>query len=571
MRDFLRLVYLICFLVVIYVLCLMADRGLGLSERELAECLDYSELKQAQTLEFHDELETLRKVLEKEVPRKKQPIFRNIEEEKREKLKENIAQTAQVLREDAAAQLERPVPPIFLREDGKMKASTYEIRNMEEYFAAQDRKKTEDPEAEEKVHRIGKAEYSRRSVYAGNWKHLNPMQSAWIGHLSGKKRDQTPVIESPLGGSMEAPALVSAVHTGETHPESGKSGLPGFKEIGFEDSGSEEAAFTEMVTQTENEIPVSTLDSVLDEAVEQEAQEREGPLVLDAERETFTENAGGEDLLNTLPKEHVSGIEPYDHSEGLRTLRYFNQLAKKRLETYDQEIRDYSCILYKWDGTNTAVDGKDVMEIKLREEPYSIYARTLYPKKFSGREWLYWSGHYQDELLVYAGPKLPKTLSVKLNSAAVRNYSTRSVMQMGFRRLLEELVELSNDESLFQHSVIQYFGEAKVGDRNCQALQITFLKPHVVGEDDFYRIQIYVDQELQLPIHLGIYDWREMGMDPQIRESYLYVIQELNPGFTDEDFCHLNPEYSFSTYLSQKMEDEVKQLKQEFQFPDKGK
>lgn len=566
MRDFLRLVYLICFLVVIYVLCLMADREQGLNEQELAECMDYSELKQAQTLEFHDELETLRKVLEKEVPRKKRFIFRNIAEDEREKLKENIAQTAQELREDAAAQLERPVPPIFLREDGKMKASTYEIRNMEEYFAAQDRQKTEDPEAEEKEYRSGKAEYSRRSVYAGNWKYLNPMQSAWIGHLSEKKRNKTPVLERPFGDSMEAPALLSAVHAGETQQEYSKSGLTGFKEIGFEDAASEE-----MGVQTENESSASTLDSVLDDAVEQEAQEGEDPPVQEAGRGNFPKKSGGENLPNALPKENTSGIaEPYDHSEGLRTLRYFNQLAKKRLETYDQEIRDYSCILYKWDGTNTAVDGKDVMEIKLREEPYSIYARTLYPKKFSGREWLYWSGHYQDELLVYGGPKLPKTLSVKLDSAAVRNYSTRSVMQMGFRRLLEELVELSNDESLFQHSVIQYFGEAKVGDRNCQALQITFLKPHVVGEDDFYRIQIYVDQELQLPIHLIIYDWPEMGMEPKIRESYLYVIREMNPGFTDEDFCHLNPEYSFSTFLP-RMKNEVEQLKQEFQFPDKGK
>lgn len=256
---------------------------------------------------------------------------------------------------------------------------------------------------------------------------------------------------------------------------------------------------------------------------------------------------------------------PYDHTEGLKILRFFNQLAENRLATYSEHIRDYSCVLYKWDTTNTSIDGGDVMYLKLREKPYSIYARFEHPKRYSGREWIFWEGHYKGRLIINSGPNAwRRTLSLEPESAGVKNCASRSVLQLGFRKLLEELISISENEEDFRSAQIRYFADAKVGERPCYALEVTFPQKNEFQKEEFYRIQIYVDRELILPIQLVIYDWPEDGKPAKIRESYTYVILKLNPGLQDKDFCHLNPEYGFQHYIPRIPEEELQFMEQFF-------
>ena len=590
MRKFLRSIYLICFLLVGYVLFLIQGREQGSREEELAKCVDYSELKKAQMIEYHGELAKIQHIFEQDPPSKRQPVF-EITEEKREELREGISQSAEDLRKQAEAQLERPVPPLLLHASEEVSASTYEPQNIGEFFEAQDRVQDTPPNEPANKQQIGKQGPSQRSVYAGNWQMLNPLQSAWRSRLE-EDRKAVPVLERPLDDTLEPPMLLSEVRSAETNEPEPQTYVPEPQTNVPEPQTNAPEPQTDVpepqtnVPEPQTNAPESeteadrALEELLDDAIQQEqlddAKEREergkkSPTRQHTDTETVPAAVSGKQETGSPAAKAISAEEePYDHEQGLQILRSFNQLAKKRLETYDQEIRNYSCILYKWDRTNKLIREMDVMEIKLREEPYSIYAYTLYPLKNRGREWLFWEGHYRNELLIYGGPKLPKTLSFPLDSSSIQKYSERPIQQMGFRRLLEELVELSNDESIFRDSIIRSYDNGRVGDRDCLVLQVTFLTPQTVGEENFYQIQIYVDKKLLLPIQLIIYDRPQPGKEPEIRESYQYVIMEMNPGFTDADFCHLNPEYGFSTYIPG-MDEEVRQLRNYFQFPDKGK
>ncbi|MBQ4144674.1 MAG: DUF1571 domain-containing protein [Thermoguttaceae bacterium] len=597
MRKFLRSIYLICFLLVGYVLFLIQGREQGSREEELAKCVDYSELKKAQMIEYHGELAKIQHIFEQDPPSKRQPVF-EITEEKREELREGISQAAEDLRKQAEAQLERPVPPLLLHASEEVSASTYEPQNIGEFFEAQDRVQDTPPNEPANKQQIGKQGPSQRSVYAGNWQMLNPLQSAWRSRLE-EDRKAVPVLERPLDDTLEPPMLLSEVRSAETNVPEPQTDVPEPQTNVPEPQTDVPEPQTDVpepqtnvpepqtnVPEPQTNAPESeteadrALEELLDDAIQQEqlddAKEREergkkSPTRQHTDTETVPAAVSGKQETGSPAAKAISAEEePYDHEQGLQILRSFNQLAKKRLETYDQEIRNYSCILYKWDRTNKLIREMDVMEIKLREEPYSIYAYTLYPLKNRGREWLFWEGHYRNELLIYGGPKLPKTLSFPLDSSSIQKYSERPIQQMGFRRLLEELVELSNDESIFRDSIIRSYDNGRVGDRDCLVLQVTFLTPQTVGEENFYQIQIYVDKKLLLPIQLIIYDRPQPGKEPEIRESYQYVIMEMNPGFTDADFCHLNPEYGFSTYIPG-MDEEVRQLRNYFQFPDKGK
>ncbi|MBE6428125.1 MAG: DUF1571 domain-containing protein [Planctomycetaceae bacterium] len=254
-----------------------------------------------------------------------------------------------------------------------------------------------------------------------------------------------------------------------------------------------------------------------------------------------------DELSDSEQWEEEDPNDPYCHEEGLLILRYFNQKARQRLATYLDEIRDYSGVLYKWDQSNTSLDGQDVIWFKLREEPFSFYGKNVFPKKTEGREILFWEGHYDEMLIVNSGPNaLNRTLAFDMNSNTVKKAGPKGLGRIRFSELLREMEELSRDESRFENTQIRYFKDAKVGEEKCYAIQITYDES---SGNDIYRLQIYVTHAHDLPVKIVFYDWPKEGKKPDILESYLFVITELNPGYEDMDFCHLNPAYGFKRYI----------------------
>ncbi|MDO4576179.1 MAG: DUF1571 domain-containing protein [Planctomycetia bacterium] len=247
----------------------------------------------------------------------------------------------------------------------------------------------------------------------------------------------------------------------------------------------------------------------------------------------------------------------YDREQGLKILDLFNQKAETRLREIAQEVHDYACILYKWDQTNIISQEMDVMRLLIREKPFSVYAKFEYPKKIEGREWIYWEGHYDGNLLVNSGPKtFNRTLLLGLDSPAIRNSSTHSIKEMGFQKMLQQLIDVSEDTEKLKNAVVRYYHNAKVGDRACYALEVSFEEK--VPDLTFYRIEIFIDKQLELPIRLVMYDWPKPHLKKlTVLEEYTYVIEGINIGLTDQDFCHLNPNYGFKKFVARLSEQEA--------------
>ena len=63
----------------------------------------------------------------------------------------------------------------------------------------------------------------------------------------------------------------------------------------------------------------------------------------------------------------------------------------------------------------------------------------------------------------------------------------------------------------------------------------------------YHIARIFVDDELNLPVHYEAYDWPEKpGGEPILTERYTYLNLKLNNGFTDMDFDVRNPNYGFN-------------------------
>ena len=91
---------------------------------------------------------------------------------------------------------------------------------------------------------------------------------------------------------------------------------------------------------------------------------------------------------------------------------------------------------------------------------------------------------------------------------------------------------------------VKFYKNTKVDGRTCTMIEV--LHPEPRDHFDFYRAQIFIDDELNVPIRYAAWSWPEKpGGEPVLLEEYTYVKIKLNVGLTDEDFDPENPDYDF--------------------------
>ena len=75
-------------------------------------------------------------------------------------------------------------------------------------------------------------------------------------------------------------------------------------------------------------------------------------------------------------------------------------------------------------------------------------------------------------------------------------------------------------------------------------LQVT--SPTKVEGLDFYQAQVFIDDQLSLPIRYIAYDWpKRAGAPLEVIEEYNYLDLKVNVGLTDADFDPYNADYNF--------------------------
>jgi hypothetical protein len=208
-----------------------------------------------------------------------------------------------------------------------------------------------------------------------------------------------------------------------------------------------------------------------------------------------------------------------------------------------EAIKDYSAVLVRRERIRGGLSGYEYLFVKIRHQPFSVYALFQAPAGVKGQEVIYVAGQNQGNLLAHKA-RLSTTLSLHpdgLVAMAGRHYP---ITEIGLVTLVRRLSEVAHEDLKFGECEVKYFTDAKVNRRPCTVVQVA----HPVQRDvfRFHLARVFVDDELKVPIRYESYDWpREPGGEPQLVEEYTYCDLKLNNGFTDEDFSTQNPEYRF--------------------------
>lgn len=219
------------------------------------------------------------------------------------------------------------------------------------------------------------------------------------------------------------------------------------------------------------------------------------------------------------------------------------RVAKQSLQTIDTRVRDYNAVMVKQERINGTLAPKEVAFVKIRHQPFSVYMYFLGENK--GRECIYNTmpdGSKGKLIARDCGFKrrLGKFSLDPEGSLAMKGQKY-PIMKLGIRELTKELVTVaSNDVN---------FGECDVrsGQGMMEGRPITWLEVvHPVPRNNFrfYKAQVFIDNELQIPVRYNAYVWPETpGGEPILEESYTYLKLNVNNGYTDADFDENNPEY----------------------------
>lgn len=213
------------------------------------------------------------------------------------------------------------------------------------------------------------------------------------------------------------------------------------------------------------------------------------------------------------------------------------------------KIKDYTAQVTKQENINGELQEAQVMDLKLRHEPFSVYLKFRYPRSLVGQEAIYvkGGGGPNDGKLVAHGVGMQKAFGTQFldpeGLLAMRG-NKYPITKMGILNLLDELVEVGGLDTKYGECDVRYYKDVKIEERLHTLIEVT----HPVSRSSFrfHKARIFVDNEHQIPTRYESYDWpKAEGEKPMLLEAYSYKNLKFNVGLTDADFDHRNPEYGY--------------------------
>ena len=223
-----------------------------------------------------------------------------------------------------------------------------------------------------------------------------------------------------------------------------------------------------------------------------------------------------------------------------------NRIVAECQDRY-QSVTDYTCTFLKRERIAGKLIPAHIMAMKVRTKPQSIYLKFQQPAR--GREAIYIAGRHGGRVLAHDvgfNKLLAGTLALEPTSSRAMTDCRHPITEAGIGPLLDTIskrwaLELNPSETVVN------FANMLVGEQHCLMIESTH--PEKRADFMFYRVRLYIDKEVGLPIRFEAYDWpRRRGTEPDLAEEYTYRDLKLNVGLSDLDFDVANAAYSFGRF-----------------------
>jgi hypothetical protein len=201
-----------------------------------------------------------------------------------------------------------------------------------------------------------------------------------------------------------------------------------------------------------------------------------------------------------------------------------------------QGVQDYSCLLIKRERLRGRLGPDEVIAMKVRNRPFSVYLRWEGPRSLVGQEACYVVGKNNNMLRIHstglAGVIGWMTLDPR--DPRVLEHSRHSITEAGIGNLLDRYAQRWAEERRLNQTQVRVANYV-FNRRPCRRVELTHPPG---GQFVFYRSLVYFDNETHLPIRVENYDWpRPRGNpDGDLAEVYSYLDLRPNVRLGDDAF-----------------------------------
>ena len=232
-------------------------------------------------------------------------------------------------------------------------------------------------------------------------------------------------------------------------------------------------------------------------------------------------------------------------------------MARRGLQGCKQSVTDYTAILVKRERVDGTLLPNEYMMAKIRNrkldaagnvtQPMSVYLHFLKPSTIQGREVIYVEGKHENKVVAHEGGfkgKFLPTVHLAPNSSLAMRGQRYPMTEIGIENLMVKLIERGETAKKQKDVQVEVRHNARIKDRVCTVLQVIHPTKHEGLV--FHKAQIFLDDELNLPIRYVAYDWpKREGASQQVLEEYTYLNLKTNVGLKDTDFDPYNEKYNF--------------------------
>ncbi|MEM8734193.1 MAG: DUF1571 domain-containing protein [Planctomycetota bacterium] len=232
------------------------------------------------------------------------------------------------------------------------------------------------------------------------------------------------------------------------------------------------------------------------------------------------------------------------------------KIAYSSLDQIRSGIQDYTAVVAKREQINGVLGDYEYMGVKIRNRkvqngkvvvPFSVYLAFLGPAAVKGREVIYVENANSGNIVAHEGGmkgRFLPTVNLDPNGMMAMRGQRYPITDMGIENLVVKLIEKGERDKKQGPCGVEFHKGAKVRDRSCTVLTVRHAEQRPCF--DFCEAQIFIDDELNIPIRYCAYEWpRTQGGEKQLLEEYTYMKVKTNVGLKDIDFDPKNPAYGF--------------------------
>ncbi|MCA9079886.1 MAG: DUF1571 domain-containing protein [Planctomycetaceae bacterium] len=252
---------------------------------------------------------------------------------------------------------------------------------------------------------------------------------------------------------------------------------------------------------------------------------------------TFAMTSGG--MLWADPTEIASRIEEASESHPLTPML---QKAYQSIEAL-KEITGYTALFTKQEKIGRSFV-KSRMELKLREEPFSVYLKFLEPS--AGREVIYVDGQNNNLLQAHETGfrALLGTVSLDPKGSMAMDGNRHPVTLIGMRNLATGVIEQWLSELKLTGVTVNTFPNTRMENTTCEMIETSYARPQQGVQ--FQMTRLYIDSETGFPIRLQQYEFPgRRERQASLAEDYQYSKIDTKATLQDIDFSVKNPKYAF--------------------------